>query len=328
MRALRYFRCGPAHEVLQIVEDADPVPGPGEVRVAVRASGVNPHDTKKRSGWLGALPAERGVTPHSDGAGIIDAVGPGVSEGRVGERVYVLGAPPFRGTAAEMVVVGQDWAIPLPADIEFAAGASLGVPAFTAWLAVLADGPVTGQTVLIHGGGGAVGRVCVELAAWNGATVVATAGSEPGRATARAKGADLVLDRHADDVAGAVLEVTGGRGAARIIDVDFAANQTVDAAALAEHGTVAAYSSTSDKTPTLDYYAFALKGARLSFVQGGKLTPSQRDAAAQTIGALLARGHLRPDISSVFPLDAAAAAHEAVEAGAPGNVVVTPGGSA
>lgn len=328
MRALRYFRCGPAHEVLQVVEDADPVPGPGEVRVAVHASGVNPHDTKKRSGWLGALPDEGGVTPHSDGAGIIDAVGPGVPEGRIGERVYVLRAPAFRGTAAEKVVLGQDWAIPLPEEIEFAAGASLGVPAFTAWLAVLSDGPVTGETVLIHGGGGAVGRVCVELAAWNGATVVTTAGSAQGRATARAKGADHVLDRHADDVAGAVLHITGGRGAARIVDVDFAANQAVDAAAIAEHGTIAAYSSTSDKTPVLDYYAFALKGARLRFVQGGKLTPCTRDAAAKTIGALLARGSLRPDIASVFPLDAAAAAHEAVEAGAPGNVVVTPGGSA
>ncbi len=328
MRALRYFRCGPAHEVLQVVEDADPVPGPGEVRVAVRASGVNPHDTKKRSGWLGALPVDGGVTPHSDGAGIIDAVGPGVPEGRIGERVYVLRAPPVRGTAAEKVVLGQDWAIPLPEDIAFEAGASLGVPAFTAWLAVLSDGPVTGETVLIHGGGGAVGRVCVELAAWNGATVVTTAGSAQGRTTARAKGADHVLDRHTDDVAGAVLDITGGRGVARIVDVDFAANQAVDAAAIAEHGTIAAYSSTSDKTPVLDYYAFALKGARLSFVQGGKLTPSQRDAAARTIGALLARGCLHPDISSVFPIDAAAAAHAAVEAGAPGNVVVTPDGSA
>jgi NADPH2:quinone reductase len=326
MRALRYFRTGPAREVLEIVEEPAPAPGPGQVRVAVRASGVNPHDTKKRSGWLGAPAPEGGVTPHSDGAGVIEAVGPGVPESRIGEKVYVLRAPLYRGTAAEGVVVGADWAIPLPEGLSFAEGASLGVPAFTAWLAVLSDGPVTGQTVLIHGGGGAVGRVCVELAAWNGATVIATAGAEHGRAVARAKGADLVLDRHADDVVGAVMEATGGRGAARIVDVDFAANQMRDAAALADHGTVAAYSSTSDKTPVLDYYAFAMKGAQLRFIQGSKLTPAQRDGAARTIAALVPRGFLRPDVARAVPFEDAAAAHEAVEAGADGNVVVTLGG--
>ena len=324
MRALRYFRTGPAREVLQIVEEPDPLPGPGEVRVAVRASGVNPHDTKKRAGWLGALPAEGGVTPHSDGAGIVDAVGPGVPETRLGQRVFVLRAPVYRGTAAEKVVVGADWALPLPTGIGFAEGASLGVPAFTAWLAVLSDGPVTGRTVLIHGGGGAVGRVCVELAAWNGARVIATAGSPAGRAVAAARGADVVLDRHADDIVAAVLQATGGAGAERIVDVDFAANQTADIAALADNGTVAAYSSTSDKTPMLDYYGFALKGARLRFIQGGKLTPDDRDAAARVITALLDRGRLRPDVAHALPFSRAAEAHEAVEAGAAANVVVVP----
>lgn len=322
MRAVRYFRHGAAREVLEIVEDAEPEPGPGEVRVALGASGINPHDVKKRSGWLGAPPPAEGVTPHSDGAGVIDAVGPGVSQARLGERVFVLRAPAGRGTAAERVVLGEGWALPLPEALSFEEGACLGVPAFTAWLAVLADGPVTGDTVLIHGGGGAVGRVAVELAAWNGARVVATAGSQRGRETAQAKGAHRVLDRHADDVAAAVLELTGGHGAARIVDVDFAANQAADIAALAPHGVLAAYSSTSDKHPALDYYGFALKAARLTFIQGGRLTPAQRDAAAKTILALAGLGRLRPDIAAVVPLAEAAAAHEAVEAGAPGNVVL------
>lgn len=325
MLAIRYFRHGPAREVLQLVEDVDPTPGPGEVRVALAASGVNPHDVKKRSGWLGAAPPPEGVTPHSDGAGVIDAVGPGVPESRLGERVFVLRAPPWRGTAAEKVVVGEGWAIALPEQIGFDEGACIGVPAFTAWLAVLADGPVTGDTVLIHGGGGAVGRVAVELAAWNGARVIATAGSTASRDAARRKGAHVVLDRHRDDVTQAVMDLTGGRGVARIIDVDFAANQAASAAALADHGVVAAYSSTSDKHPVLDYYAFALKGARLVFIQGGKLTPSQRDAAAKTILALLGSGRLRPDIATVLPLGQAAEAHEAVEAGAPANVVLSIG---
>jgi len=322
MRAIRYFRHGPAREVLRLVDDSEPAPGSSQVRVALAASGVNPHDVKKRSGWLGAPPPPEGVTPHSDGAGLIDAVGPGVQESRLGERVFVLRAPPMRGTAADKVVVGAGWALPLPQNLSFEEGACLGVPAFTAWLAVLSDGPVTGDTVLIHGGGGAVGRVAVEIAVWNGARVVATAGSEHGRETARSKGAELVLDRHRDKIAQAVLDLTGGRGAARIIDVDFAANQAADATALADHGVIAAYSSTSDKSPVLDYYAFALKAARLMFVQGGKLTAAQRDAAAKTILTLLDAGRLRPDVAAVFPLAQAADAHEVVEAGAPANVVL------
>ncbi|WP_333834301.1 NADPH:quinone reductase [Rubrimonas sp.] len=328
MRVVRYHHHGPARDVLRLLDAPEPEPGPGEVRVAVRASGVNPHDVKKRSGWLGGELPPAGVTPHSDGAGVIDAVGPGVAEARIGQRVYVLRAPVHRGTAAEKVVIGADWALPLPEDFSFAEGASLGVPAFTAWLAALADGPVTGRTVLVQGGGGCVGRVCVELAAWSGARVIATAGSEAGRAAAAARGADLVLDRNRDDVAAAVLDATGGRGADRIIEVDFAANQATDVAALADHGVVASYSSTSDKRPVLDYYGFALKGASVRFIQGAKLTPAQRDAAALVVGALAARGRLRPDVPARFPLAEIAAAHEAVEAGASGNVVVLIGDDA
>lgn len=322
MRAVRYFRNGPAAEVLELIDESDPVPGPGEVRVAIAASGVNPHDVKKRSGWLGAPPSADGVTPHSDGAGVIDAVGPGVPETRIGERVFVLRAPTIRGTASEKCVVGAGWAIPLPETFSFEEGACLGVPAFTAWLAVLADGPVTGDTVLINGGGGAVGRVAVEMAAWNGARVIATGGSESSRAMAQAKGAHMVLDRHRPDLAQAILDATGGRGVNRVVDVDFAANQATDAAVLADHGVVAAYSSTSDKTPVLDYYAFALKGARLVFIQGGKLTTAQRDGAAKTILALVGEGRIRPDIAEVLPFTQAARAHEAVEEGATANVVL------
>lgn len=325
MRAIRYFRTGPAAEVLQIVERPLPEPGPGAVRVRVHASGVNPHDTKGRSGWTGAAVREGGVTPHSDGAGVIEAVGRGVDPGRIGERVWLVGARP-EGTAAEAVCLPADRAIPLPAGYSFAEGAALGVPAVTAWLAVLADGPVTGQTVLVLGAG-AVGRVAIELAHRSGARVIATAGSAERRAVATAKGADRVLDRHADDVAAAVLEETAGRGADRIVDVDFGANQPVTAAALAAHGTLAAYSCSADRTPALDYYAYAKKSARLDFVQGALLSPAQLAASTAAIGAFLGAGHLRPDIAAVLPLDETARAHEMVEAGVSGNVVVTPGGA-
>ena len=323
MRAVRYQRTGPAAEVLEITELPLPEPGQGEVRVRLHASGVNPHDTKGRSGWAGRDMPPGGIVPHSDGAGVIEAVGEEVSQTRIGARVYVLGAK-AQGTAAEYVCLPSQQALDLPDTLSFAEGACLGVPAFTAWLAVLADGPVTGQTILVQGGSGAVGRVIVELAMRSGARVVATAGSAESRAVAHAKGAEIVLDRHNDDITAAVMEATLGHGAHRIVEVDFGANATTDIAALAPHGTVAAYSSSSDRMPTLDYYAFARKSARLDFVQGALLSPAQLASASASIGAFITSGLLRPDVAEIFTLDQTARAHEAVEAGAPANIVVSP----
>lgn len=322
MRAVRYVSTGPAKVVLELIEMPHPAPGPGEVLVRVAASGINPHDTKKRSGWTGDALPEGGVTPHSDGAGIISAVGDGVDPQRIGQRVFVLRAPRTQGTAADCVVVAQTCAIPLPDAFSFAEGACLGVPAFTAWLTVLSDGPVTGQTILVNGGGGAVGRVAVELAARSGARVIAAAGSAASRETARRKGAELVLNRHTDDIAQTVLEITGGRGAERIIDVDFGANQALDIEALAAHGTLAAYSSTSDREPKLDYYGFARKAARLVFVQGALLSSLQLREATELISAMIKIGFLRPDIAAVFAFEDVAKAHDVVETGAPANVVI------
>lgn len=322
MRAVHYRRTGPAAEVLEFIQLPAPAPVQGEVRVQLRASGVNPHDTKGRSGWTGDKVLLNGLVPHSDGAGVIDAVGAEVSIDRIGERVYVLGAK-SQGTAAEYVCIESERAISLPETMSFVEGACIGVPAFTAWLAVLADGPVTGQTVLVQGGGGAVGRVVVELAQRSGARVIATAGSRASRAVAQAKGAEIVLDRHSDDLVAAVMDVTQGRGAERIVEVDFGANSASDIRALASHGTLAAYSSSSQRMPILDYYAFAQKSARLDFVQGALLSPTQLAGAAASIGAFIGDGLLRPDLAEVFPLEETARAHEMVEAGAPANVVVS-----
>lgn len=324
MRAARYLRTGPAAEVIEIVDLPVPDPGPDEVRVRIHASGVNPHDTKGRSGWAGRDVPSGGIVPHSDGAGVIEAVGLEVSPSRIGARVYVLGAK-AQGTAAEFACVPTIQALPLPDTMSFAEGACLGVPAFTAWLAVLADGPVMGQTILVQGGGGVVGRVVVELAHRSGARVIATGGTASSRAVARAKGAEIVLDRHnKDDIVTAVMDATQGRGAARIVEVDFGANAAIDIAALAPHGMLAAYSSSSERMPMLDYYAFARKSARLDFVQGALLSPIQLNSAADSIDAFLGAGLLRPDIARIFPLNETAQAHELVETGAPANVVVDP----
>lgn len=198
MRAAWYDRQGPARQVLEVGELPPPDPAPGEVRVRMRFSGVNPGDTKKRSGWLGSsMPFPR-VVPHSDGAGVIDAIGDGVDASRVGERVWVWGAQSYRpfGTAAEYTVVPDDHAVRLPGNVRDEVGACLGIPGITAHRAVFGDGPMDGAIVLVHGVRGAVGSLAAQLAGWAGATVIGTV-------------------RHADDV-----DVAVDAGFANVVALD------------------------------------------------------------------------------------------------------------
>ena len=232
MQAAWYERMGPAREVLSLGELPMPEPGHGEVLIKIGASGVNPHDTKRRSGWLGPAMYAPRVVPHSDGAGTVAALGPGVGGVEVGDRVFVYRAGstrPGEGTAAEYVAVQQANVVRLPDTLSLAEGACLGVPAFTAYHATLSDGPVSGQVVLVQGGAGAVGVVAIEMARWSGATVIATVSSPEKAAIARAAGADHTIDYTRDDVAARVMEITGGAGVERIVEVDFGANVAIDA---------------------------------------------------------------------------------------------------
>jgi NADPH:quinone reductase-like Zn-dependent oxidoreductase len=329
MRAIVWRRTGPPAEVLELVELARPEPGPGQVLVRIAASGINPHDTKARAGWRGVRgwhAAEGpGHIPHGDGAGVIEAVGEGVPPGRVGERVWVFGARGGRGTCAEYCAVPAEQAVPLPAEATFAQGACLGVPCLTAHLALFSDGPIGGRTVLVHAGAGAVGQAAVRFAARAGARVIATASTPEKQARARAAGAAEVLDYRAPDAAERVLALTGGRGVDRIVEVDFGANQALDAAAIAPHGVIASYSSTREPAPVLDYYAFARKGATLRFVQAMLLDGAARRAAVAATRAAVAEGWMRLPVAAAFPLERAAEAHALAEAGAEGKVVVLVG---
>ncbi|MGD9865552.1 MAG: zinc-binding dehydrogenase, partial [Pseudodonghicola sp.] len=188
--------------------------------------------------------------------------------------------------------------------------------------AVLSAGRVAGQTVLVQGGSGAVGRMSIEMAKRGGADVIATAGTAERLALARQAGADCVLNYRSDDVAAAVLERTGGRGADLIVEVDFGANAATDGACVAENGRIASYSSTSNRTPVLDYYAFALKGVRLHFIQASNMPDALEAEASAAISALLAEGALRPPVAHVFGLDRAATAHALLESGQAGGKVV------
>jgi len=324
MRAVWYERQGPPHEVLVLGELPTPAPGPGEVLVRVHATGVNPSDTKRRSGWRPGLEFPRTV-PHSDGAGVIVAVGANVPAARIGERVWTWNAQRGRafGMAAEYCALPSPQAVPLPAAVPFRAGACLGVPACTAHYCVFADGPVTGQTILVAGGAGAVGHYAVQMARWGGARVIATVSGEAKAAHARAAGAEVVLNYRSEDVAARVAELTAGRGVERIVEVDFGANLALDVAILAQDGVIAAYSSTAEPRPVFPYYPLAYKGASIRLAQANAMPPAPRARALADIGTLLAAGTLSHAVGPVFPLARAADAHAALEAGGViGTVVV------
>lgn len=319
MRAAWYDRKGPAGEVLVVGELERPEAGPGEVRVRVFASGVNPSDTKQRRGARGNLtmPWPR-IIPHQDGAGVVDAVGAGVPPGRVGERVWVYEAQrgrPF-GTAAESVVVPAHQAVPLPAPVGFAEGACLGVPAMTAHRCVFADGPVHGQTVLVTGGAGAVGWYAIQLARWGGAaSVLATVSRPEQEVVARAAGADQVFDYRTEDVADRVRAVTAGAGVDRVIEVAFGQNLETAIAVLRRNGVIATYSSDAVPEPVLPFWRLVMKDLTVRFVLVYEMSREAHDAAATAITACLAKGVLRHHIGLRGRLDDIVRLHEAQESG-------------
>lgn len=332
MRAISYRRFGPAAEVLELGELPDPRPGPGELLVRVHASGVNPSDVKTRAGLRGTIPFPR-IVPHNDGAGIVEAVGEGVDPARVGQRVWLYNANRSPdgmsqgaiGTAAERVAVPAAQAVPLPEGTGFVEGACLGVPAMTAHRAVFADGAPAGKSVLVTGGAGAVGYYAVQFARLAGARVFATVSSAEKAAHARDAGAAAAIDYKREDVAARLLELTGGEGVDRIVDVDFGANLEVGQRVLRPGGVIASYASMAAPRPAFDYYGFMFKNAVFRFVFVYAMDEAAKAAAARDITALLEQGKLRHLVAGSFALEETAAAHEAVESGkAIGNIVVIP----
>lgn len=329
MRAAWYERPGPAREVLTVGELPDPVAGPGEAVVRIAASGINPSDWKRRGS---TAPARRCV-PHSDGAGTVVAVGAGVDRGWVDRRVWVWNAvnrfgygapaPDESGTAAELTVLPLEFLAPLPDTVDFTTGACLGVPAFTAYAAVLGDGAVDGATVLVQGGAGAVGELAIQLAVQAGATVLTTVSSPAKARRARAAGAHHVVDYRSTDVREAIRGIAPD-GVDRVVEVDFAANVHVDTDVLAPYGTIASYSSTSDPDPVVPYFRLQLKGATVRTVQVFTMPRELRARAVDHLGAALAAGTLVPTIAAVYSLDRIATAHEAAENRPAGNIVVDP----
>src|SRR6478752_7734749 len=226
MKAVWYERTGAAPDVLTFGDMPTPVAGSGEVRVRLEASGVNPADAGRRAGSYRPMEYPR-VIPDSDGAGIVDQIGDGVTRLQVGQRVWLYnGQRNGRafGTAAEYIALAEHLVTPLPDNVLFAAGATLGIPCMTAWCCLFGDGPIAGRTVLVTGGAGAVGHYAVQLAKGGGARVIATVSSSAKAEQARLAGADLVIDYKTGDVVAQALAFTGQRGVDRVVDVDFGGN--------------------------------------------------------------------------------------------------------
>ena len=323
MQAAWYTTQGAPKDVFQVGNMEDPTPGPGEVRVRVHASGANPTDTYTRSGVRRkGLPYPR-IIPHQDGAGIIDAVGPGVPASRIGERVWLYMAQWQRafGSAAQYCALPSERAPRLPDNCSFAEGASLGVPWLTAHYAVNMDGAVEGKTLLVGGGTGAVGYYCIQIAKARGARVIATVGSADKGTLARAAGADEVIDFRAEDVGARMLALTGGRGADRILEPFFAKNAALYPQMLGKGGTVIVYGAGGAEGPISASWGIQNQPT-IRFIYMYELPAQAYVDAVNDFSALQNAGRLRHLPVREFPLDQIVRCHEAVEAGNSGTRMI------
>ncbi len=333
MRAVSYTQPG-GPDVLQLTDRPIPDPGPGEVRVRVAFSGVNPSDWKSRST---AAPGPEGQIPDHDGAGTIDAVGQGVDPVLVGERVWIWEAAWRRpwGTAAEYTVVPARQTVLLGAEPAFELGASLGIPFLTAHRCLtvaetlpdrIGPGSLTGRTVLVQGGAGAVGNAAIQLARWADATVVATVSGPDKAQLAAAAGADHVVDYRRQDVVAEVRKIAP-KGVASIVEVAAAQNAGIDAQVIGRHGAVAMYGGASGEEATIPIRSQIAPNARWQFV-GIYTEPARaKEIAVEDVNAGVLDGAIQVGREAglplhVFPLEQAAQAHQAVQDGAVGKVLI------
>jgi NADPH2:quinone reductase len=306
---------------LEVREIETPEPGAGEVRVKVAVSGVNPTDWKARK--RGAPQPGRLVVPNQDGAGVIDAVGSGVSSDRIGERVWVLmAAHKGWGTAAEYCVVPSANAVPLPETASFELGASLGVPALTASYCLSTDGPLAGQAVLVSGGAGAVGHAAIELARFEDAGhVVATVSGDEKAKLARAAGAHTVVNYHDSDAIDQIRAAVPA-GVDRFVEVALHQNLELDLAIAAPHAVITSYAANDSDIAQVPVRQLMAPNLTLRFMLLYTVPDRRlRDAIERTTAAVAA-GALTTLPIHRFTLDQIEAAHDAVEGGAIGKVII------
>lgn len=335
MRAVVYTESGDS-SVLELVEREAAEPGPGEVRVRIVRAGVNPTDWKFRAGGMGEL-AFPEIVPGQDGAGVVDAVGPDVTDIAVGDRVWTMLAQHTRpgGTAQEQVVLPVGHVTALPDSASYDVGAALGVPAVTAHRALttsedgpdrLAAGALAGQTVLVAGGAGAVGNAAIQLARWAGATVISTVSSADKAALATAAGAQHTVNYREGDPVAAIRDLAPN-GVDMVVEVAPAQNLRLDLQVIRPRATIAIYANNGGDEVTLSVRETFSTNARFQWVLLYTVGHAALRAAAGDITAALEDGafgvgeeHGLP--VHHFPLEQAAAAHAAVESGAVGKVLL------
>lgn len=323
MKAAWYEKNGAARDVMIVGEQPTPQPAAGEVRVQLHCSGVNPSDVKSRTARPLGGPL---IIPHSDGAGIIDAVGEGVDKSRLGERVWTWNAQWQRpmGTAAQFVCLPSAQAAGLPNDVSFQAGACMGIPGLTALQAVRIAGDVTMQTVLVTGASSAVGHYVTQMLKRLGAKVIGTVGSEAKAAHAKAAGADHCLFYKSEDVVARVKELTGGKGVDTIIDMDFSTTiQYMAQGVLRPHGHLVCYGSNSPAEIPVNFRPLLFNSYTLSFFVVYDIPEDQREPCVFILNSMLKNKQLTHSIGAEFSLDQVVQAHETVEAGKTiGNLVI------
>jgi NADPH:quinone reductase len=323
MKAAWYEKQGPAREVLTVGELPDPTPAPGEVRIRVAASGINPGDIKKREDAFGYGMAYPRVIPHSDGAGQVDRAGEGVPSEWIGRSVWCYGAQSYRpfGTAAEFTCVPVDQVVPLPGNVSMEQGACLGIPGITAHRGVHVAGPVEGRTVLVQGAAGSVGLCAVQLARRAGARVIGTVRTSSDEATARNAGAHEVVLNDPQLISRA--KALAPNGIDHIVEVAFAANVAADVELLNPDGSIATY-ATDSPTPQIPVWEMVFKNIRLFFIGSDDFPKAAKRAAAGDLNAALEAGWSGFEIGERIPLAGIARAHELAEHPVKrGRVVVT-----
>ena len=324
MKAVWYEKSGAAADVLKTGEREKPVAGAGEVLIRMFASAVNPSDVKKRAG---AQPAgfENGfVIPHSDGAGIIEAVGAGVAQSRIGERVWIYQAQFGRncGTAAQYLAIPSDLAAPLPENTPFDIGACIGIPVMTAHRCVYNVDNLEGKNVLVTGASGRVGYYAAQWAKLAGAKVIATAGSESRCRIAEQTGAAEVLNYKEENLVEKIGEITSGKGIDHIVDVEFGMNARISAEIINNCGTISTYSSSLRPEPELPFYPMMFKNVTLDMVLVYNMPDAAKSQAINDIYTALDRGSLRHRIAESWPMEKTACAHQSIEAGGLDGCVV------
>lgn len=325
MKAIWYDKLG-STEVLQFGELPTPQPAAGEVRVRLHASGVNPADANRRAGRLHAAMEFPRIIPHSDGAGVIDEIGPGVDCNKLGMRVWLHFGQRGRafGTAAEYICLPQELVSLLPDSMNFAQGACLGIPAMTAYCGLLQNGSIQGKNVLVTGGAGAVGHYAVQLAKWAGAYVIATVSTEVKATYALQAGADVVINYSDPDAAQRILDATQSRGVDHIVDVNAVENAKLCLQVAAQQAQWITYASAGKSEPDLSLVTLIRKNISLQGLYLPGLPYETRRAAQEGLSRWMQD---MPDaihtVDSVFDLYDTARAHRAVEAGTKlGTVVV------